>query len=374
VCSSDLIHRDVTGFLDLRWRHFVKVHKFSDLGSNGWMNVFAEKFEEFILWVADVVERETNTGGTTVEKAVRAIQNNTIELDAMTGGIKLKIQWSKLQAAYSLVDIKNISRREFEELKAQVLQSMLPKGGRVEANNFIQNLYGMGPGKYRFINDLPYNFKWIDWYEPMIAEANRIQILGQEVRRAEGSVLEFMGYSRISSNSRGRSDLNRTIQSQHSDEFTYHNEEQDYPRQDQVNRRHDDNLRGGQGVAFDSPSPKNNYGSYGYSQEGQGTKPFSRQATPQKNQGYNPGTPNNAMSKYIPFSTGSRHIPREGYTQWVKPAGVYEDGKEYYLCQACGIVKSFHRPEYCPALKTNSRYANGSWRDISWDASPGADL
>ena len=80
------------------------------------------------------------------------------------------------------------------------------------------------------------------------------------------------------------------------------------------------------------------------------------------------------MAKYIPFSTGSRSIPREGYTQWVKPAGRYDDGKEYFLCQACGIVKAFHRPEFCPALKTNSRYAIGLWREFPWDASTGAGL
>ena len=41
---------------------------------------------------------------------------------------------------------------------------------------------------------------------------------------------------------------------------------------------------------------------------------------------------------------------------------------------ACGIVKAFHRPEFCPALKTNSRYANGLWREFPWDASTGAGL
>jgi hypothetical protein len=259
-----LIHRDVTGFLDLRWRHFVKIQDLTDPEGYGWKTVYSEKFEEFILWVADVVERETNTGGTAVEKALIAIQANTIEIDAMTGGIKLELQWSKLQAAYSLVDIKNISRREFEELKAHVLQSMIPKGGRVEANNFIKNLYGMGPGKYKFINDLPYNFKWIDWYEPMIAEANRIRILGKEVRRAEGSGLEFISYSRTSSSSGGRVESSQMMKGQHYGDYTDNNEEQDYPQQEQVNRRHDNTPRSDHSLAFNSPSLKNNQGSYGF--------------------------------------------------------------------------------------------------------------
>jgi hypothetical protein len=79
------------------------------------------------------------------------------------------------------------------------------------------------------------------------------------------------------------------------------------------------------------------------------------------------------MSKYILFSTGSKSIRREGYDQWVQPAGRYDDGKEYYNCMACGLYKSFHRPEFCPALKTNSKYANGLWRESTWDNSPGAD-
>ena len=73
-----------------------------------------------------------------------------------------------------MIDIKNLSKGEFDGLKSQILHSMIPKEGRVEARNFIKNLYGMGPGKYKYLSDLPYNFDWIDWYLPMIVEANRI--------------------------------------------------------------------------------------------------------------------------------------------------------------------------------------------------------
>ena len=75
---------------------------------------------------------------------------------------------------------------------------MLPKGNREEATNFILNLYNMGPGKYRSVNDLPYGFEWIDWFLPMIEEADRIQRLGKEVKKAVGAGpgLEFMGYHR----------------------------------------------------------------------------------------------------------------------------------------------------------------------------------
>ncbi len=62
----------------------------------------------------------------------------------------------------SLVDIKSLSRDEFAGLKNQIKMSMLPKGGREEASNFILNLYNLGPGKYRNANDLPYGFEWID--------------------------------------------------------------------------------------------------------------------------------------------------------------------------------------------------------------------
>ena len=48
--------------------------------------MYSERFVEFILWVADVVERENNSGGTAVEAAMTAIQNNPIEIDAMSGG------------------------------------------------------------------------------------------------------------------------------------------------------------------------------------------------------------------------------------------------------------------------------------------------
>jgi hypothetical protein len=80
------------------------------------------------------------------------------------------------------------------------------------------------------------------------------------------------------------------------------------------------------------------------------------------------------MSRYLAFSTGTKSIKREGYNQWIQPSGLLDDGKDYYNCMACGLNKSFNRPEYCPALKTNSKYANGSWREMSWDASPGADF
>ncbi len=79
------------------------------------------------------------------------------------------------------------------------------------------------------------------------------------------------------------------------------------------------------------------------------------------------------MSRYLPFSTGMKAIKREGYDQWVQPAGLLDDDKDFYNCNACGLYKSFHRPEYCPALKTNSKYANGLWRESSWDALPGTD-
>ena len=45
--------KDVTGFLDLRWARFVREK--SQLGRDGWLNVYSEKFVEFIMWVADVV-------------------------------------------------------------------------------------------------------------------------------------------------------------------------------------------------------------------------------------------------------------------------------------------------------------------------------
>jgi hypothetical protein len=368
--DRSLIHKDVTGFLDLRWRHFVALQNHPDLKSNSWMNVFPEKFEEFILWVADVVERETNIGGSAVDVAMNAIQQNTVELDAMTGGIKLELQWSKLKNSLNSIDVKNLSRVEFEGLKSQILNSVIPKDCRVEANNFIRNLYGLGPGRYKYISDLPYNFEWIDWYLPMIAESNRIQKLGMEVRKAEGSGLEFIGYSRTSSGGQTKSEPSR-IMHHVQEEYIDQNEgrgpghpDRGYSRQengpsnnynDRGYKRQDGNT-GHHTGAYNSPGIKNNGG---------------RQSTPQ---GSNMGTPNNVMSKYIPFSTGSRGIQREGYTPWMKPAGRYDDGKEYFLCQACGIIKSFHRPEFCPALKTNSRYANGLWREVSWDASPGAEL
>ena len=40
------------------------------------------------MWVADVVERENNSGGTSIEMAMSAIKNNLIEIDAMSGGIR----------------------------------------------------------------------------------------------------------------------------------------------------------------------------------------------------------------------------------------------------------------------------------------------
>ena len=45
------------------------------------------------------------------------------------------------------------------------------------------------------IGDLPSEFKWIDWWVPMIREANHLQKLGEEIRRAEGSI-KFVGYTR----------------------------------------------------------------------------------------------------------------------------------------------------------------------------------
>ena len=45
VWDRSLIHKDVTGFLDLRWMHFVKEQKLPDLDRSSWMNVFPEKFE-----------------------------------------------------------------------------------------------------------------------------------------------------------------------------------------------------------------------------------------------------------------------------------------------------------------------------------------
>ena len=128
--------------------------------------------------------------------AINAIQKNAVEIDAMSGGIKLEIQWSRLKPSLSLVDVKSLSREEFAGLKNQIKLSMVAKGGREEAANFILNLYNLGPGKYRNVNELPYNFQWIDWYLPMIEEADRIQRLGREVRKAEGAGLEFMGYQR----------------------------------------------------------------------------------------------------------------------------------------------------------------------------------
>jgi len=129
---------------------------------------------------------------------MNAIQFNPIEIDAMSGGIKLELQWSKLKPTLTLVDVKSLSKDEFAGLKNQLRMSMIPKGNREEAANFILNLYNMGPGKYRNVNDLPYGFEWIDWFLPMIDEADRIQRLGKEVKKAvgAGSGLEFMGYHR----------------------------------------------------------------------------------------------------------------------------------------------------------------------------------
>jgi hypothetical protein len=112
--------------------------------------------------VADVVERENNSGGTSIEMAMSAIQNNPIEIDAMSAGIRLELQWSKLKSSLSLVDIHYLSREEWAGLKNQILQSMHPKGGREEASNFILNLYNLGPGKFKNVGDLPFGFEWID--------------------------------------------------------------------------------------------------------------------------------------------------------------------------------------------------------------------
>ena len=48
--DRSLIHEDVMGFLDLRWKEFVTLqHKFPGRIVESWLDVFTEKFEEFIL-------------------------------------------------------------------------------------------------------------------------------------------------------------------------------------------------------------------------------------------------------------------------------------------------------------------------------------
>ena len=96
----------------------------------------------------------------------------------------MELQWSKFKPALSLIDVKALSRDEFGRLRNEAFKCMLPKGGREEAANIILNLYNLGPGKYKNANELPRNFQWIDWYLPMIEEANRIQSVGREVRKA----------------------------------------------------------------------------------------------------------------------------------------------------------------------------------------------
>jgi hypothetical protein len=83
-------------------------------------------FVEFILWVADVVERENNSGGTALESAVKAYNDNHIDLDAMSGGIKLELQWSKFKPALSLIDAKALSRDEFGKVKKRGVKVYAP--------------------------------------------------------------------------------------------------------------------------------------------------------------------------------------------------------------------------------------------------------
>ncbi len=73
--DRSLIHSDVTGFLDLRWREFVQgLNRYPNQSTDNWLDVEPEKFEEFILWVADVMERETNSGGSAVERLIITIR------------------------------------------------------------------------------------------------------------------------------------------------------------------------------------------------------------------------------------------------------------------------------------------------------------
>ena len=196
-----MIHREVSGFLELRWREFVNEsckYPGQNRGAT-YVNASSDKFEEFILWVAEAVESETSTGGTTVQRTIGAIQRHSVEMDSHSGGLRLEVQWGKLNTFFTSIDIRNVSKDEFEALKRAVLEGMRPKGGDWKAGNFIKKLYNLGPGKYRMIGDLPGDFKWVDWWVPMIREANHLQKLGEEIKKAEGSI-EFTGYSRSSFN------------------------------------------------------------------------------------------------------------------------------------------------------------------------------
>jgi len=126
------IHKGVIGFLDLRWRYFIELrYRYPSHNKIEWMEAEPDLFEEFILWVADVVERETNTGGTSVERASQALRDNAIHIDAMTGGIRIELMWSKLNPFFSLLDIRNFSRDDYEEIKQQIFNSLIPKDGRI---------------------------------------------------------------------------------------------------------------------------------------------------------------------------------------------------------------------------------------------------
>ena len=60
-----MIHRDVSGFLDLRWREYINEScKFpAQIRGTTWITVQGDRFEEFILWVVEAVEGGTSTGG-----------------------------------------------------------------------------------------------------------------------------------------------------------------------------------------------------------------------------------------------------------------------------------------------------------------------
>ena len=106
-----MIHREVIGFLDLRWREYINEScKFpAQIRVTTWVTVQGDRFEEFILWVAEAVEGETSTGGSSAQRTINAIQRNQVEIDSHSGGLRLEIQWGKLNTFFSVLDIRNVT-------------------------------------------------------------------------------------------------------------------------------------------------------------------------------------------------------------------------------------------------------------------------
>ena len=238
---------------------------------------------------------------------------------------------------------------------------------------------------------MPRGYGLVDWYVEMIDEAIKVQQNVLAVRRAEGE-LDYEGSSFSSSltsgvnTSRGNDNMSNNL--------PYNQQRVDTPNKltgggggyssggfgNNRDTRHENQAR----VSFDdarnqgsppyTPStPQNDYNRSDYNRP----PPYQPSPSPyqplpfQQNDQTNSGTRYSSYNGEGPVSTGDSRIQKVGYDKWMQPGGFLDDGKPYYNCQACNMLKARHRPEFCPAIKTGCPFANHEWRTVTWERSPG---